>query len=223
MSIPNASLASEESSTDSSGEVDARSIYASQLHLVSTLTQPTADEIKTRTISLGAIGRRHTLILDIDGTLLHASLLPNLSDKAEDDVKVCVRPYARELIEALSPLYEIVLFTAGTEEYADKIKKCLDPVGTHIVRALGKSSCILTREGYYVKDLRIFSDRELKNIVIVDDNITSFAFQLSNGVPVVPYEGEESDEELRFLIDYLRDLDLAEDVRSANEEKLHLV
>jgi CTD small phosphatase-like protein 2 len=34
----------------------------------------------------------------------------------------------------------------------------------------------LTTEGYYIKDLRILANRELKNIVIVDNLAYSFAF-----------------------------------------------
>jgi TFIIF-interacting CTD phosphatase-like protein len=43
--------------------------------------------------------------------------------------------------------------------------------------------------GIYVKDLRIIADRDLKDIIIVDNSIISFAFNLSNGVPISAFTG----------------------------------
>ena len=48
----------------------------------------------------------------------------------------------------------------------------------------------MTQEGYYVKDLRIISDREIKDIVIVDNLAYSFAFQVLNMERVLIEGGE---------------------------------
>ena len=44
-----------------------------------------------------------------------------------------------------------------------------------------------SEKGVYVKDLRIIRDRQLKDIVIVDNSITSFAFNMDNGIPINAY------------------------------------
>lgn len=36
----------------------------------------------------------------------------------------------------------------------------------------------------YVKDLRIIKDRNLKDVVLVDNSTVSFAFNLDNGIPI---------------------------------------
>ncbi len=195
---------------------DGRSMFAPELHIVAGLTLPASDEIKSKTVVLGPRTKKHTLILDIDGTLLYAQA------KDEDKLEISMRPFVRSMLETLAPLYEIVLFTAGTEDYADLVKQRLDPAGTYIARTLGNSSCVRTKEGYWVKDLRIFADRDLKDLLIVDDNLTSFAFQLDNGVPVASYRGEEEDDELQLLTDYLQELYGEEDIRAANRERLRL-
>lgn len=41
--------------------------------------------------------------------------------------------------------------------------------------------------GVYVKDLRIIRDRDIKNIIIVDNSIISFAYQMDNGIPIKAY------------------------------------
>lgn len=60
--------------------------------------------------------------------------------------------------------------------------------------------------GVYVKDLRIIRDRELKNIVIVDNSIISFAYQIENGVPIKAYTRQENDEELLYMVTFLEEI-----------------
>ena len=38
----------------------------------------------------------------------------------------------------------------------------------------------------YVKDLRVIN-RDLKDILLVDNAAYSYAFQLDNGIPILPY------------------------------------
>ena len=64
-----------------------------------------------------------------------------------------------------------------------------------------------------MKDLRIIQDRSLKDMIIIDNSIVCFAFNLDNGVPISPYMGDnELDEELIFLLSYLEDAYHFEDI-----------
>lgn len=58
----------------------------------------------------------------------------------------------------------------------------------------------------YVKDLRIFCDRNLKDIILVDNSIISFAFQMENGVPIKAYMRQKDDEELLYMVTFLEEL-----------------
>ena len=58
-------------------------------------------------------------------------------------------------------------------------------------------------EGFYVKDLRIFEGVDLKNMIIIDNYVFSFAFQLENGIPIVPYTGQKDDLEMIKLMRYI--------------------
>lgn len=69
-----------------------------------------------------------------------------------------------------------------------------------------------------MKDLRIIKDRELSDIVIVDNSIVSFAFNMKNGVPISPYLRQKNDEELLYLVSYLDELYAFPDVREQNEK-----
>jgi CTD small phosphatase-like protein 2 len=186
-------------------------------------THPGVDN--ARKIELGKKTKKHTLVLDIDQTLVNTVEI--VSSDNEDSIvegyKVQIRPYAIQMIKSLSKTYEIVLFTAGSEEYAERIRFLLDPKRIWITKTLGLGSCIVTEDGYCIKDLRIFADRDLKNIVIVDDKITSFAFQIDNGVPISPFFGEEDDNELQLLIYYLEELYAADDIPTVNRAKLSIL
>lgn len=67
-----------------------------------------------------------------------------------------------------------------------------------------------------VKDLRIFENRELKDIVLIDNAAYSFANQLDNGIPIIPFEDKKDDTEMLDLLEYLRMLSKKEDVREEN-------
>ena len=57
-----------------------------------------------------------------------------------------------------------------------------------------------------MKDLRIIEDRNLSDIVIVDNSIVAFGFQLDNGVPISSYLEGDKDEEIIYLEAYLEQL-----------------
>ena len=43
----------------------------------------------------------------------------------------------------------------------------------------------------------------LKDILVLDNNCLSFAFNINNGVPILPFYDNTSDEELKHLTFYL--------------------
>ena len=65
---------------------------------------------------------------------------------------------------------------------------------------------------YYIKDLRIFKGVALKDIVIIDNSVLSFALHMNNGVPILPYYSGEEEDELRYLRKLLLKLAEYEDI-----------
>jgi CTD small phosphatase-like protein 2 len=53
----------------------------------------------------------------------------------------------------------------------------------------------------------------MRDMVIVDNSVYSFAFQIENGIPIIPFYNDKEDEEMLHLIYYLNCLVQAEDVR----------
>lgn len=63
-----------------------------------------------------------------------------------------------------------------------------------------------------MKDLTVIEDRELKDIILVDNSSYSFAPQLENGVPVLSYYEGANDDELLHLERFLKKIARVKDV-----------
>lgn len=171
---------------------------------------------------------RKTLILDLDGTLICSSYRveqPPAGGKpevvpmpqVEGSAKVFllsyyVRPHVKKLLKTLRLFYEIIVFTAGRKLYAKSIIENLDPAGCSISYYLHRSHCAITRD-WIVKDLRVIGRRKLKNMVIVDNSVLSFASNLDNGIYVPTFKGDPKDNFLLPVIDFLVQIAHVDDVR----------
>ena len=69
-----------------------------------------------------------------------------------------------------------------------------------------------------VKDLNIFQGEAcLDKILIVDNNIYSFAFNLENGIPILNFMGDKKDIELLKLMKHLYHMKDFDNLRVENE------
>ena len=106
--------------------------------------------------------------------------------------------------------YEVIVFTASHRCYADEILNYLDPENELIHHRLYRENCIQTAAGLYIKDLRVI-DRPLSQTVIIDNATYSFAFQLDNGIPIIPFYSDTHDRALAKILSYIHTLHTAED------------
>jgi len=117
------------------------------------------------------------------------------------------------------------MYTASEKCYADKVMDYLDPQKKLIKYRLYRHDCVqvkLEEKKIYVKDLRIFRNVPLKNMVIIDNSVLSFAFQLDNGIPILPYYDNKNDIELRFLVKYLKCLAKSNNIQRENKKLIQL-
>eukprot|EP00347_Sterkiella_histriomuscorum_P022253 403331138 len=129
-----------------------------------------------------------------------------------------IRPYALECLKYANQFYEVAIFTAGNQWFADPIIDYLDPKGELIQhRFFRQHTTYVEDQCFFVKDLRILRGIDPKDIVIVDNYVYSFAFQLENGIPIVPFYGDKKDKEMIKLIKYLKHIHKEDDLRECNE------
>jgi CTD small phosphatase-like protein 2 len=98
-----------------------------------------------------------------------------------------------ESLRELSKYFEIIIFTASHECYATQVLDYLDPEHTMIHHRMFRDHCVMTEEGVHIKDLRVLANRDLKDVVLVDNAAYSFGYQIENGVPIVPYYDNKND------------------------------
>ena len=136
-----------------------------------------------------------------------------------------VRPFVRESLLKLKEHFNLFVFTAGLESYASPIIDIIDPDGDIFVRRFYRNSCteVVCETKLFVKDLTIFAGLDMENTLLVDNSIISFGYQLTNGVPILPFYHDTSDEEFKYLTDYLLSLLQETSLRKANLELINLV
>ena len=122
----------------------------------------------------------------------------------------------------MSKYYEIYVFTASSENYANSIVDFLDPQNRYISGILSRRHCMQTKSGFFIKDLRILNNRELKDLIIIDNMPHSFGFQIENGIPIMEWFNDKTDTELKYLTHYLLEGLKYEDIRVFNRERLKL-
>lgn len=131
------------------------------------------------------------------------------------------RPFFKELLLKFKDKCELVVWTAGQPEYANKIINAIDPEQTLFDMRIFRDKCYVTPQGVHIKDLRILG-RDLDKCLIIDNAAYSFGFQMDNGVLVLPFNGEKTDTELLMLSEYISFLIKQKDPREFNRKHFRL-
>jgi RNA polymerase II subunit A small phosphatase-like protein len=162
------------------------------------------------------------LVLDMDETLLHTSVLCTNGDpetgvqvQLEGElgtVYVTKRPGVDQFLAEMAKHYEVIVFTAGTQEYADRLLDLLDPTKTLIRTRLFRQSCLSFGDNIFVKDLSLLG-RDLSQTIIVDNSPLSYAFHKNNAIDCSSFFDDENDRELDQIGAFLAAIKDVKDVR----------
>ena len=121
----------------------------------------------------------------------------------------------------MSKHFEIILFTASQRCYADAVVGVLDPARELIQHRFYREDCLCIN-GVHFKDLRVIGNRNLHEMLIVDNAPYTFAYQLDHGIPIVSWKDDPYDRELFDLTQYLKSLATAADMVQVNAETFKL-
>lgn len=120
-----------------------------------------------------------------------------------------IRPNILPALEEIMKNYNMIIYTASDQSYADSVIGYIDPMRSYFKHRLYRHNCVklMTETGpIYVKDLRIIRNVPLDQMIIIDNSVLSFAFHLNNGVPILPFYSNKDDIEMNFLKNYLTKL-----------------
>lgn len=162
---------------------------------------------------------KKTLILDLDETLVHSSFVPfekndiilNVDfESVMYNIYVLVRPGAEEFIKKVSKYFEVVIFTASISKYALPLLDILDHE-KKIKYRLTREHCTFLN-GIYIKELKKLN-RNLSDLIIVDNSPLAYAFDSDNGLPIKTWYDDPNDNELDKIYPLLEFLSRVNDVR----------
>jgi RNA polymerase II subunit A small phosphatase-like protein len=159
------------------------------------------------------------LVLDLDETLVHSSfravpgadfVIPVQIEDVVHFVYVAKRPGVDEFLVEMAKHYEIVIYTASLNKYADPLLDLLDP--QKVIRTrLFRESCVYY-EGNYVKDLSLL-DRDLSQAIIIDNSPSSYMFHPENAIDCTSFIDDPMDRELDQIGSFLTGIKDTQDVR----------
>ncbi|AYU79548.1 NLI interacting factor-like phosphatase [Leishmania donovani] len=169
---------------------------------------------------LPAVRNKKCLILDVDETLVHSSYqntgrydvhLPIALDRdTHVNVYVAFRPHLHRFLEAVAPLFEVVIFTASLSTYCDPLMDSIDKQRILGSLRLFREHCSVVGTTY-VKDLSLLG-RNLEQVAIIDNSPIAYLFQQRNAIPITSWFDDSRDEELLRLIPVLEALAEADTV-----------
>ena len=108
------------------------------------------------------------------------------------------RPGLFEFLEAMHKVYKVVIFTAGTRQYADAVMDSLDAGYKFHDKRMYREHCTAT-DGVFCKDLHAVVGQDISRTIIVDNIPENYSMQPNNGIPISDFTGDPYDNALKVL------------------------
>ena len=129
-----------------------------------------------------------SLVLDLDQTLINYNKITN---------KIIFRPGLLSFLHSMKKIYELILFSYGTETYVNSIINHIEKNEKFFDFILYRQHVSFDENGEFFKNLNLLN-RNLKNIIIIDNNVKNFRYHKNNGICIKPFFGN-FDEDKNFL------------------------
>ena len=176
---------------------------------------------------------KYSLVLDLDETLICIKRDNNNNkikhNKFNNLMTLILRPGLLDFLHKMKKLYELILFSLGTSEYVSPIIKNIEKKEKFFEHILYREHVTYDDNGNFFKNLNLLN-RDVKNILIVDDNSKNFKYHKSNGICIKPFYGDLNNDKItlkilgNILFKIRYDADLTGDIRiSLNKEKNNML
>ncbi|PFH60788.1 hypothetical protein XA68_10302 [Ophiocordyceps unilateralis] len=181
--------------------------------------------------------QQKTLILDLDETLIHSmSKGGRMSTGHMVEVRlntaslgmgpggaggaaqhpilywVNKRPFCDEFLRRVCKWFNLVVFTASVQEYADPVIDWLESERKFFSARYYRQHCTY-RQGAYIKDLSSV-EPDLSKVMILDNSPLSYLFHQDNAIPIQGWINDPTDNDLMHLVPMLEGLQYVHDVRA---------
>ena len=108
----------------------------------------------------------------------------------------------------LKKYFEVIVFCKGSELYCKPVLDTLESSCKYFAHRLYDNYVLFENQNFSVKyyDFLLKYDRTPKNTIIIDSNVDAYCLNLSNGIPICPFD-EGYDDELIRLARYLENIE----------------
>ena len=130
----------------------------------------------------------YSLILDLDETLVHFKI----NNEDENEGVLQIRPGVVPFLEQVGKYYELIVFTAATQDYGDLLIDAIEENNLYFEHRFYRQHTIIIGNDF-VKDLNRIG-RPLDKIIIVDNMPQNFRLQKENGINIKAFWGEDADD-----------------------------
>lgn len=120
------------------------------------------------------------------------------------------RPHLAVFLRNMSEHFQLAIWTSSTADYAQRVVRQIKPNEINFAFVWTRERCIPRRNfstGTYdwIKDLKKVKRKgyDLDHVIVVDDSPEKLQRHYGNLVRVRPYMGEQDDDELTLLMQYL--------------------
>ena len=175
-------------------------------------------------------------LFDLDETLVHCTKekkglngdIVNIKLPTNKTVPVGlnIRSHWKEALDLIKSHYHIVVYTASHQSYADAVLNYLDKENKYFQYRLYRNHCVqcdVDGIKFYVKDLDTLNKYyNLKDVVLIDNSVLSFAYHLNNGIPIVPFIEQKDDTQLLMLAYYLVSISSFDDLTQENKKHINI-
>ncbi|KAL1639801.1 Nuclear envelope morphology protein 1 [Diplodia intermedia] len=122
------------------------------------------------------------------------------------------RPHCDDFLRKVSKWYNLIIFTASVQEYADPVIDWLELERKYFAGRYYRQHCTF-RNGAYIKDLSQV-EPDLSKVMIVDNSPMSYIFHEDNAIPIEGWISDPTDNDLLHLIPLLEGLQHVTDLRA---------
>lgn len=154
--------------------------------------------------------KKYTLVLDLDETLIHlrpkkevVNVKNDINIKINNASECFYENYDKDrnkyllqfrvglfsFLTILKPFYEIISFTSATREYSDAIINEIEKNKTFFDYKFYREHTVIYKDTF-VKDISRIG-RDIKKMIIIDNNEKNFILNKENGIKIAPYYGDE--------------------------------
>ncbi|KAI5860162.1 NLI interacting factor-like phosphatase-domain-containing protein [Durotheca rogersii] len=160
----------------------------------------------------GRMGSGHMVEVRLNTTYVGSGGQQSLGPQHPILYYVHKRPHCDEFLRKVCKWFNLVIFTASVQEYADPVIDWLESERKFFSGRYYRQHCTF-RHGAFIKDLSSI-EPDLSRVMILDNSPLSYMFHQDNAIPIQGWINDPTDNDLLHLVPLLEGLQYVSDVRA---------